>query len=101
MPLLGKQIDPISMFQGGPFGGAPQGAIDLEAFEKITSADLAFKRLNWLRNYDVVLRGFHAPSDMQRMWRAVFRSSLAYGSPIPTDMIPYARALGVVIPSSS
>lgn len=97
MPLLGKQIPAVAMFQGGPFGGAPSGAIDVAEFERITSADTAFRRLNWLRNYDVVLRGFHSTSDMQRLWRGAFRGALSYGVPLPSTEVPYARALGIVV----
>jgi hypothetical protein len=97
MPLLGRQLLPTDAFIG-PFGGSPTGPIDVESFARITGEDVAFKRLNWLRNYEPVLTRWHGPEDIKRMWVAVFRGALAHGVPLPSGLVSYARMLGVVIP---
>lgn len=97
MPLLGSQIQPHEVF-GGPFGGEPTGPIDVHAFSRITSEDMAFKRLNWLRNYEPVLKRWHGDEDMRALWKAAFRGAIGHGVPIPSTLVPYARMLGVVVP---
>lgn len=91
-------LNRVDLFRDGlPF----DGDIDVDWFVQIPSADVAEKRLDFLRTpgnvYDLLKRGYGG-APIERMWKAVFRACLSYDVVIPTSLHGYARELGVVIP---
>lgn len=74
---------------------------DVDWFSDVQSADVARKRLDFLRSpgniYKLREHGFAGPA-LDRMWRAVLRACISYGIPLPTTQIHLAQELGIVVP---
>jgi hypothetical protein len=97
MGIQGDYVNRLDLFRSGiPF----EGEIDVDWFVTIPNQQTAETRLRFLRTSrnieELISRGYGGEA-LDRMWKAVYRSCLVYGVPIPRAQHGHARELGVVI----
>lgn len=77
------------------------GPINADYFCDQPNASVAQQALDFLKDQNNIfeLRKRRQPeADIQRMWKATFRSCLAHAVPVPDNLKGFARRLGVVFP---
>lgn len=91
-------IDIVNHFRRG---GLPfDGPIDVDYFCDIPNEATARDALAVLSTpgIEVELNKRHPPSEVARLWKAMFRGCVAHGVPVPDHLKGYARRLGIVFP---
>ena len=89
-------VDPLAMFEGHP----EIESINIDHFVDIQSADIAARRLEYLRsprNIAHLVKHGYGGEPVNRMWRGVIRGCIAHGVPLPSPVKQHAAILGVVV----
>lgn len=88
----------IDAFRGTGYDGA--GPLDLSYFKNIPNESVAYKALELVSNPSFILQlgKHHTEIEINDLKRAVYRSCIALGVPLPSRCAINARMLGVVVP---
>ena len=77
-----------------------EGKFDIDYLCDIPNASVAWATLRFLTDggNEITLHQRHTSSEVERVWRSLFRACLAYGVPLSDNEKQYARMLGVILP---